>query len=133
MSNINKVLKNIILISDVKGACVDAILSTGLYNIKLLVVPYKKCVDELKHKYGDKIENYLYYIPDTNTEFQKEFDSNYNLSYIDVIKYRDVQFKCYRHNLRYLFILTEVIEIIFIIYSIKIFTSKIIYNSPYNL
>ena len=103
MSNVNNVLKNIILISDVKGACVDAILSTGLYNIKLLVVPYKKCVDELKHKYGDKVENYLYYIPDTNTEFQEEFESNYNLSYIDVIKYRDVQFKCYRHNLRYLF------------------------------
>ena len=94
--------KNIILISDQRGSCVDSLLSTKLYNIKMIVVPYKKNVEYLKRKYGNIIETYLYYIPDTNKEFQEIFDSDYNLTYSDIETYRDTQLKCYRYNCRFI-------------------------------
>ena len=99
----NKDLKNIILISDQKGSCVDSILASNLYNIKLIVVPYKHNIDYLKEKYGSAIENYMYYVFDTNTEFQKEFASDYNLTYGEIEQFRDVQLKCFRYNTRYLY------------------------------
>lgn len=99
----DKVIKNLILITDDKGSCVESILATGLYHIKLAVVPYKENIEYLRNKYKDKIENYLYYIPDTNEEFQKEFNSKYDLTYEDIESYRDVQLKCYRYNLRYIY------------------------------
>ena len=97
------IMKNLILITDDKGSCIDSIIATGLYNIKLVVVPYKENIKYLKDKYNNKIENYVYYIPDTNDEFQKEFGSDYNLTYEEIEQYRDVQLKCYRYNLRYIY------------------------------
>lgn len=99
----NKDLKNIILISDQKGSCVDSILASNLYNIKLIVVPYKYNVDYLKEKYGSTIENYMYYVADTNAEFQDEFSSDHNLTYEEIEQFRDVQLKCFRYNTRYLY------------------------------
>ena len=99
----NKDLKNIILISDQKGSCVDSILASNSYNIKLIVVPYKYNVDYLKEKYGSTIENYMYYVADTNAEFQDEFSSDHNLTYEEIEQFRDVQLKCFRYNTRYLY------------------------------
>ena len=94
--------KNIILISDQLGSCIDSLLYTNLYNIKMIVVPYSKNVEFLKAKYGNSIESYVYYIPDTNSEFQQEFYTDYNLTYEEIERYRDVQLKCFRYNTRYI-------------------------------
>ena len=93
--------KNLVLISDGSGSCIDSFISTGLYNIKLLVIPYKKDIVKLKEKYGESIENIVYFIPDTNEEFQNEFAANYNLTYDEIEKYRPAQLKCYRYNTRF--------------------------------
>ena len=94
--------KNVILISDQGGGCIDSLLDTQLFNIKLVIVPYKKNADELKKKYNGLIEDFIWAIPDTNSEFQDMNESYYDLTYDDIEKYRNSQFKCYRYNTRFI-------------------------------
>ena len=94
--------KNIILISNGSGAMLDSLFSTDKYNVKLYVMPYKKDIEKLKSKYGDKIEAYYTYIKDTNNEFQSDLKCDYDLTYDEIEKYRTAQLKCYRYNSRFM-------------------------------
>ena len=94
--------KNIILISNGSGAMLDSIFSTDMYNIKLYVMPYKKDIEKLKNKYGNRIEAYYTYIKDTNSEFQNDLKCDYDLTYDEIEKYRTTQLKCYRYNCRFM-------------------------------
>lgn len=98
----DKTKKNILVISDENGSCIDSIIATNLFNIKLVVVPYKSNVEALKEKYKSTIEKFIYFIPDTNREFQDEFYADYNLTYDEIEKFRHTQLKCYRYNTRFI-------------------------------
>ena len=84
-------MKNIIVI-DVYGQFIESSVQKG-YNIKLAVVDSKNQVEEYKKKYNDCIENYYYRAPYTNQEFNLMNDTDYDLTYEDIEKYRATQLK----------------------------------------
>ena len=86
-------MKNIIIL-DVYANYIQAALDTGEINISMAMVESHDMVNKCRERFGDKIQNYYYRVPLTNEEFDKLNESDYNLTYEDIEKYRATQLKC---------------------------------------
>ena len=84
--------KNIVLI-DTMGNYIASALATEKYNIKLLILNDINQVNECRDLYKDLIERYYYRCPVTNAEYNKLNETDYNLTYDDIEKFRSTQLK----------------------------------------
>ena len=87
-----RMVKNIVLI-DSAANYLDAVLSMNYVKIKALIVD-KSHLKICREKYYSKIENIYLKSTSTNKEFEFAHNTDYNITYMDIEKYRHTQLKC---------------------------------------
>lgn len=85
-------MKNVVLI-DIYAVYLESMLATKDVNIKLAILDDMNFVNKCQQRFPNVIEKFYYRKPFTNEEFEEMNQSDYDLKYEDIERFRDAQLK----------------------------------------